>query len=50
MSRLRAMVDALVSTGVDGEGNDDGQLVLAGRDNEVIRTVIRLIELDGMDA
>jgi ATP-dependent RNA helicase DHX57 len=43
VSRLRSMVDDLVAQKVENPGMD-----LSG--NQVIRTVIKLIELDGLDA
>jgi ATP-dependent RNA helicase DHX57 len=43
VSRLRGMVDDLIATKVENPAAD-----LA--DSDVIRTVVRLIELDGMDA
>jgi ATP-dependent RNA helicase DHX57 len=43
VSRLRGMVDSLIAQKVE-----DPSLDLTG--NEVIRAVVKLVELDGMDA
>lgn len=43
MARLRAMVDNLIAEKVENPGLD-----LAG--NKIIRLVIKMIELDGLDA
>lgn len=43
VSRLRGMVDDLIAKKVDNPGMDL-------RNNDVIKAVTKLIELDGMDA
>lgn len=43
VSRLRGMVDDLIAKKVENPGLDM-------RNNDVIRAVVKLIELDGMDA
>lgn len=62
VSRLRAMVDALIAARVDGGNNGGSGSESAGTaagasfasidvlDRDVVRAVVRLIELDGMDA
>ena len=43
VSRLRGIIDKLIALRVENPGMDLGE-------NEVIRMVVKLIELDGLDA